>query len=101
MLSFFRMLSLLEGLSLITLLVIAMPAKYHFGVVDNIWMVGMTHGILWLCYFVFSLVVSHLQKWSVMFWMLVLLTSVVPFACFFLDRKLTENVVLVPDEVVD
>lgn len=88
MLSFFRKLGFIEGLSLIILLFVAMPAKYQFGAVDSIWQVGMTHGILWLAYFVVSLVVSHQQKWSVMFWFLVLMASVIPFACFFLDRKL-------------
>lgn len=88
MLPFFRILSLIEGLSLIVLLLIAMPAKYHFGYVDSIWMVGMVHGILWLVYFVMSLAVSHQQNWSVMFWLVALIASVTPFGCFFLDRKL-------------
>lgn len=92
MLSFFRKLSLLEGISLIVLLLVAMPAKYHFGVIDSIWQVGMTHGVLWTIYFVTSLAVSHQQKWSVMFWLLVLFASVIPFACFFLDQKLTDKV---------
>ena len=92
MLSFFRKLSVVEGLSLIVLLFIAMPAKYHFGYVDNIWQVGMTHGILWLIYFIASLVVSHQNKWSVMFWLVVLFSSVIPFACFFLDRKLKASI---------
>ena len=91
MLSFFRSLSFIEGLSLVVLLFIAMPAKYQFGYVDSIWQVGMTHGVLWLAYFVISLVVSHQQKWSVMFWVLVLIASVIPFAFFFLDRKLKNN----------
>jgi len=91
MLSFFRKLSLIEGLSLIVLLFIAMPAKYQFGYFDSIWIVGMTHGILWLAYFVVSLVVSHQQKWSIMFWLLVLFASIIPFACFFLDRKLKNS----------
>ena len=92
MLSFFRKLSVVEGLSLIVLLFIAMPAKYHFGYVDNIWQVGMTHGILWLIYFVVSLVVSHQNKWSVMFWLVVLFSSVIPFAFFFLDKKLKVSI---------
>lgn len=91
MLSVFRKLSLLEGLSLIVLLLIAMPAKYHFGIIDSVWQVGMTHGVLWTMYFLMSLVVSHQQKWSVMFWLVVLVASVVPFACFFLDRKLIDK----------
>ncbi|MDH5601512.1 MAG: DUF3817 domain-containing protein [Gammaproteobacteria bacterium] len=91
MLSLFRKLSLIEGLSLIVLVCIAMPAKYQFGVIDSVWQVGMTHGVLWTMYFVTSLIVSHQQKWSVMFWLVVLFASVIPFACFFLDRKLTDK----------
>ena len=88
MLSIFRTLSLIEGISLIVLIFIAMPAKYQFGLIDSIWIVGMTHGILWLAYVVLSVAVSHYQKWSVTFWLFVLLASIIPFACFFLDRKL-------------
>lgn len=88
MLPIFRKLSLIEGLSLIVLICIAMPAKYYFGLFDSVWIVGMTHGILWLAYFVISLAVSHQQKWSIVFWLVVLIASVIPFACFFLDRKL-------------
>lgn len=93
MLKFFRTLSLIEGLSLISLLFIAMPAKYQFGY-DFVWQVGMTHGVLWLSYVALSLPVSHKQSWSIMFWMLVLLASVVPFACFCLDGKLKRELAL-------
>ena len=94
MLNTFRMLSLLEGASLIVLLFVAMPAKYHFGYVDNIWYVGMTHGVFWMVYFTLSLIVSHKQSWSVVFWMMVLAASVMPFACFFLDGKLKQELAL-------
>jgi len=95
MLKIFRILSLIEGTSLIVLFLIAMPAKYHFGAFDIVWQVGMTHGILWLAFVSLSLPVSHKQGWSVMFWMMVLLASVTPFACFFLDSKLKQESVLV------
>jgi integral membrane protein len=87
MLKFFRVLSLVEGLSLLTLLLIAMPAKYQFGY-DFIWPVGMTHGVLWLAFVLASLVVSHVQRWSVLAWVLALGCSVVPFGFVFLDRRL-------------
>lgn len=89
MLKAFRFLSIAEGLSLITLLFIAMPAKYQFGV-NFLWPVGMTHGILWLLFVVGSLVVSHRLGWSVLMWLLALLCSVIPFAFLFLDRKLSD-----------
>jgi len=86
-LKFFRLLSLVEGLSLITLLFIAMPAKYQFGH-DFVWPVGMAHGLLWMAYVAMSLVVSHLQRWSVLAWLLALLCSVVPFGFILLDARL-------------
>jgi len=88
MLHIFRKLSLIEGSSLIILLLIAMPAKYQFGLFDIVWLVGMIHGVLWLAYITLSLTVSHKQGWSVVFWIMVLMASVIPFACFFLDSKL-------------
>ena len=91
MLKFFRVLSLIEGFSLVFLLLIAMPAKYQFGLFDVIWIAGMTHGLLWLSYLTLSLPVSHKQGWSVAFWSLVLFASVIPFACLFLDTKLRDE----------
>ena len=93
MLKTFRTLSLIEGASLVTLFFIAMPAKYQFGY-DFVWQVGMTHGLLWLAYVTLSLPVSHKQNWPVMFWMLVLLASIIPFACLFLDNKLKQTPIL-------
>ena len=87
MLKFFRLLSLVEGLSLITLLFIAMPARYYFGM-DFVWPVGMTHGLLWLAFIVVSLAASHVLRWPVTGWLLALLCSVVPFGFVLLDRKL-------------
>lgn len=91
MLKSFRLLSLVEGLSLLVLLFVAMPAKYRFGH-DFVWPVGMTHGVLWLAYVLASLVVSHLHKWSVGAWLLALLSSVVPFGFVLLDRRLKREI---------
>lgn len=87
MLKSFRLLSLIEGLSLITLLLIAMPARRYFGL-DFVWPVGMAHGLLWIAYVLMSLAVSHLQRWSVGFWLLSLLCSVLPFGFVLLDWRL-------------
>lgn len=87
MLRSFRLLSLVEGLSLITLLFIAMPAKYQLGH-DFVWPVGMAHGVLWLAFVAMSLLVSHLRKWSVGAWLLALLCSVVPLGFLLLDARL-------------
>jgi len=100
MLNIFRKLSLIEGFSLIVLLFMAMPAKYHFGFFDIVWHVGMVHGLLWISYFIASLVVSHKQNWSVGFWLVVLFASVIPFACLLLDQKLKEENDFVSEKVL-
>lgn len=93
MLTLFRLLSLVEGLSLLTLLFIAMPAKYQFGH-DFVWPVGMAHGVLWLAYVLASLAVSHLQRWSVLAWAGALVCSVLPFGFILLDRRLKREAAL-------
>jgi len=90
-LKFFRLLSLVEGLSLITLLFIAMPARYQFGH-DFVWPVGMAHGVLWLAFVLMSLVVSHVRKWSVGAWLVALLCSVVPFGFVYLDARIKREI---------
>ena len=88
MLKVFRLLSIIEGLSLIALMCVALPAKYYFGYFDVVWDTGMIHGILWTTYFILSLIVSHREKWPVILWIIALFVSVIPFACFFLEKKL-------------
>ena len=96
----FRVLSVLEGLSLITLLFIAMPARYQFGV-DFVWPVGMAHGVLWLAFVVMSLLVSHLQRWSIGAWLLALLCSVLPFGFLLLDARLRREMAKASAPAVD
>ena len=88
LLNLFRVLSVIEGLSLIALMCVAIPAKYYFKWFDVVWDVGMIHGILWMIYFVMSLAVSHVEKWKVTLWILAVFASVIPFACFLLEKKL-------------
>lgn len=78
MLAAFRAISVIEGLSLLALLLIAMPAKYYFDNHSLVPIVGMAHGILWLAYIIMGLMTAQHQQWSVWFWLMTLLLSVVP-----------------------
>lgn len=49
-LTFLKIMALLEGTSLLALLLIAMPLKYHFGLPEAVKIVGMLHGILFLAF---------------------------------------------------
>ena len=91
MLETFRTLSLIEGISLLTLFFVAMPAKYFLGVPVIVPLVGTTHGLLFLSYLVMSLLVSHRHNWSLIKWIVVLFAGLIPFACFVLERRLKRD----------
>jgi len=86
----FRILSFVEGLSLIVLFFIAMPAKHGFGI-DWVRIAGPLHGVLWLAFLPMLECVSRREGWSKSFWNLALITSVLPFGCFFLEKRFREN----------
>ena len=86
MLKTFRILSFIEGLSLIALFFIAMPAKYQFGV-DLVAIAGPVHGLLWLAFLPMLEIVSRSEAWPKSTWNYALITSVLPFGCFFLERR--------------
>ena len=86
--SLLRLAAIVEGLSLLLLLFIAMPLKYYYGNMEIVPVVGMTHGILFIVFVVLSSFVSQRKAWSDRFWALLVLSSIVPFATFAMDRKL-------------
>jgi integral membrane protein len=72
----FRITSLLEGLSYIAILSVTLGFISR----DFVSSIGMTHGILFMAYVMFSLQVSHKQNWSTITWLLVFIASLIPFA---------------------
>ncbi|WP_020146497.1 DUF3817 domain-containing protein [Thioalkalivibrio sp. ALJ15] len=85
---FFRLISVLEGLSLITLLFVAMPLRTYADMPLAVTYAGWVHGILFIIYGATSLIASHLSGWSVWKWLLVLLLGVVPFGFLYVDRMI-------------
>ncbi|MEA2626680.1 MAG: hypothetical protein QOD06_2725 [Candidatus Binatota bacterium] len=87
----FRWVALLEGISFLALLGIAMPLKYAWGMPLAVRYVGLAHGLLFILYVlcVAALVLHRGWSYPRAAWALVL--SVVPFGTFFLDRSLREE----------
>ncbi len=83
-----RILGLLEGLSYITLLGICMPLKYIYTTPGPTRYVGMIHGLLFLAYCLFVLIVRNSRQWNARITLLALLASLVPFGTFVADRKI-------------
>ena len=83
-----RFVGLLEGISFLLLLFIAMPMKY---LMDNpilVKYVGMGHGVLFIAFLVVLCVVCEKQKWSLSVFLMGLIASILPFGPFIFDRKL-------------
>ncbi len=83
-----RLLAILEGISLLVLLFIAMPLKYFYGMPEAVSMAGMTHGVLFLVFSAMLVLVSQRQAWSERFSFMVFLASLIPFASFVMDRRI-------------
>ncbi|MGB1102641.1 MAG: DUF3817 domain-containing protein [Crocinitomicaceae bacterium] len=83
-----RVIGLLEGISYLVLIGIAMPLKYIWDKPEMIYSTGMAHGLLFVLYIFFILLVGYQYKWtfSKVFW--ALLASLVPFGTFVADKRL-------------
>jgi len=87
----FRIISLLEGVSFLLLLFIATPIKYYAGNDSFVKMLGMPHGMLFLVYVIFAIMLKYELKWkSKTFW-IILGASVIPFGTFYVDKKYLKN----------
>ena len=84
----FRLIGLLEGLSFLILLLIAMPLKHFAGLPDAVKYTGWLHGLLFILYLFSLLHVTLSNKWSFMRLILAVLASLIPFGTFLLDKKL-------------
>ena len=84
----FRLVALLEGISFITLLFIAMPIKYVLGEPIVVKFVGMAHGGLFLLFLYLLFVTAKEFKWSFGFISLSFICSLLPFGTFYLEKKL-------------
>lgn len=87
----FRWVALLEGVSFLVLLGIAMPLKYFAGEPLAVRIVGMIHGVLFLIYGAMVGVLVQQRGWSLARATEAMILSVVPFGTFVLDRRLARE----------
>ena len=83
-----RLVSILEGLSLLVLLGIAMPLKYLAHQPEAVRIVGLLHGVLFISYVLLLAQNAIEQHWSLGKAGLGLLLSVLPFGAFYAERRL-------------
>jgi integral membrane protein len=87
-----RIIGLLEGISYLLLLGIAMPLKYLFKIPAFIYPVGMAHGILFTLFVIFVFIVAFQLKWSLKIIFLALISSLLPLGTFIADRKIFSKI---------
>ncbi|MFT6846162.1 MAG: integral membrane protein [Flavobacteriales bacterium] len=86
-----RTLAVLEGISYLLLLGICMPLKYLFDYDDLTPPVGMAHGVLFVSYCVWVLIVGYQKKWSFKIVFLSGIASLLPFGTFVADKRWFRN----------
>ncbi|MCK5816222.1 MAG: DUF3817 domain-containing protein [Flavobacteriaceae bacterium] len=83
----FRIAALLEGLSYLLLLFVAMPIKYLLEDPQYVKMLGMPHGMFFIGYVVLAFLIRSDYKWNSRQFMVILIASVIPFGTFYVDKK--------------
>ena len=83
-----RLVGILEGISLLVLLGIAVPLKYWYHDPSLVTSIGPVHGLFFLLYVfnAFSVGVEQGWRFKTTTWK-VLLACIVPFGTFYIDRK--------------
>lgn len=83
----FRFVALLEGVSYILLLFIAVPIKYLGGDEQWVKLLGRPHGLLFIAYIVFAFLIKEGENWSVKDFSIVMIASIIPFGTFYVDKR--------------
>ncbi len=87
-----RLIGLLEGLSLLALVFIAVPAKYIYHQPELVKNIGPVHGILFLLFVFNALSVGVEQQWPRAITWKVLVACVIPFGTFYIDRTILSKI---------
>ncbi len=87
----FGTVAMLEGISYLFLLFIAMPLKYFADMPLWVKYGGWAHGILFVLYILLLIQVWTQYNWKFGKAVLFFLASLIPFAPFWVDKKLKEE----------
>lgn len=84
----FRLVAIVEGLSYIFLLFVAMPLKYWFDSPSFVTYTGWVHGLFFMLYILTLIAAKADQGWKFKRTFLFVLAAFIPFATFVVDRNL-------------
>ncbi|MBC3539959.1 DUF3817 domain-containing protein [Rufibacter sediminis] len=87
----FRLIAIIEGISYLVLLFIAMPMKYLGGMEKAVKYPGMVHGVLFVLFAFLLLQVWIEYRWSFKKAVAAFFWSLVPFGTFYFDKKIAQD----------
>jgi integral membrane protein len=88
---------LLEGLSYLILLGVAMPLKYAAGMPMAVKVVGWIHGLLFVLFVAALAQARSAHSWPLRRTFIAFVASLVPFGTFWLDKQLRREEEQVPE----
>ena len=86
----FRIISIIEGLSYLLLVFIAMPLKYMFDYPLAVKVVGMSHGVLLILFFLALVMAMNRYKWKFLGFQL-FVYSLIPFGFILIERIIMKS----------
>ena len=91
MIKYFKIIALIEGISLLLLFFFAMPMKYLFDQPVFVKNIGMAHGILFILYIIMAIMLKVEENWNLKKLGIICLASIVPFGTFYIEKKYLRN----------
>ena len=86
-----RIIGILEGISYLLLLGIAMPLKYYAGMPAAVKYTGWAHGVLFVLFMMALLHVWVAHRWPLVKVLGAFIASILPFGTFVLDAQLKKE----------
>ncbi len=83
-----RIIALVEGVSFLLLLGVAMPLKYFAGLPLAVKVAGSIHGVLFIAFGLLLLQTMVVARWTLLRGTTVLAAALLPFGPFVMDRRM-------------
>ena len=83
-----RIIALVEGVSFLVLLCIAMPLKYFAGLPLAVKLAGWIHGVLFMAFGFLLLQTMVVARWPMVRGAAVFVAALLPFGPFVMDRRM-------------
>ncbi|MES2621831.1 MAG: DUF3817 domain-containing protein [Bacteroidota bacterium] len=86
-----RLIGIIEGVSYLFLLCVAMPLKYFAGLPEAVKYTGWIHGVLFVLYMMALVHVRLNLPWTLKKLVIAFVASLIPFGTFLMDKTLSEE----------